>query len=92
MTAKEENILAINPDNENQAHVFFDMITAFNEGETRHPQKVMKELSEKIGFKVLDSVPQSMFDGWSFWIEYKSIPSLPNYFRSGIKWIQIGEA
>ena len=81
-----------NPDNDKQYHVFFDLISAHLSGESRHPQIVMKELSRQFDFTILDAVPQSLFDGWSFWIEFNREPKdlPPQYFREGVGWISIG--
>lgn len=40
----------------------FELQTAFNENELRHPQAVMKEL----GIKYESSTPQSIADCWIF--------------------------
>lgn len=86
------SLLGINPNNTHQARVFFDMYKANDAGENRHPVTVVEELSKTLGFKILNRVPQSLFDGWDFWIEFDKPPKLPEYFRSGIKWKRIGEA
>lgn len=85
-------LLGINPNNTHQARVFFDMFLANEAGENRHPVTVVEELSKTLGFKILNRVPQSLFDGWDFWIEFDKPPKLPDYFRAGIKWKRIGEA
>jgi len=84
-------IRGINPDNPKQARVFFDMIDADKVGEHRHPQIVMKEISEKHHFKIISCVPQSLFDGWDFWIEFDTFPELPPLFRK-VDWKPVGEA
>lgn len=81
----------INPSNPSQARVFFDAISAHYEGLGEHPQKVMDQLSPELGFRVLDSVPQSMMDGWDFWIEFDSMPIMPKYFRD-VPWKPVGQA
>ncbi len=80
-----------NPDNPKQRRLFFDMIDAYEFGEKRHPQIAMKELAEKCKFKIIGCVPQSLFDGWDFWIEFDEEPILPPIFRS-VPWKPIGEA
>lgn len=44
-------------------HLRFDMLGAFNHGETRHAQDVMKSL--KITYQ--HATPQSIADQWWFW-------------------------
>lgn len=63
-----------------QARVWFDGIGAYKCDEKRHPQVVMKELGEKHSFSVIGAVPQSLGDGWDFWIEWPGWPLyLPSY-------------
>lgn len=83
-------ILGKNPDNDKQARLFFCMYTADENGETRHPMIVMRELAEQHNFKIITAVPQSLFDGWDLWIEYDIEPKLPDYFTEGIHWTPIG--
>lgn len=85
--------MAVNPKNPNQMSLFFCSRTADDLGENRHPQIVMRELSEKHGFKVIGKTPQSLFDGWSFWIEYdkKEPKDLPRYLRD-VSWSEVGSA
>lgn len=76
----------------NQHHCWFCAYTAYEAGENRHPQEVVRELAKLHGFKILDQVPQSIADGWSFWIETSEaqVPDLPKYFRVA-RWIPIGQ-
>lgn len=50
------------------------LLTASEEGISKHPQLVMKEL----GYKVIASVPQSIADQWWFTVEYYIEP-LPKF-------------
>lgn len=84
--------LAVNPDNNKQARIFFDMFDAHKAGEDRHPQDVMKELAEAHRFRILAAVPQSLFDGWDFWIEFDEPPELPPLFRGNLPWKPVGQA
>ena len=79
------------PRQPNQHHRFYCMQSAADAGEHRHPQQVVRGLSEMHGFTVLGAVPQSLFDGWDFWIEYDANgdyddstepPAFPAYFRA----------
>jgi hypothetical protein len=81
----------INQDNPKQARVFYDLFEAYKYGERRHPQIVMKELAERHGFRILGKVPQTLFDGWDYWIEFETPPDLPPIFRD-VPWKGIGEA
>ncbi len=80
-----------NPDNPKQMILFFDLRTAYEYGEKRHPQIVMRELAEKYHFTILARIPQTFFDGWDFWIEFETMPMLPPIFRH-VPWKPIGEA
>ena len=86
-----KTILARNPANRNEAHVFYDMMEAGIHGETRHPQVVVRELSHRLNFDILDAVPQSLFDGWSFWIRFYEAPDLPFELFRAVNWIPVGE-
>jgi hypothetical protein len=81
----------MNPNNPKQARLFYDLIEACEYGEKRHPVVVMEELAKKYGFKILDRVPQSLFDGWDFWIEFEELPNLPPIFRD-VPWKRVGQA
>jgi hypothetical protein len=85
---------SVNPDNQKQARLFYDLREANDRGENRHPQIVMRELAGKHGFTILDSVPQSLFDGWDYWIESDNLMDLhlPKFFRENVPWKAIGEA
>jgi|FLOH01.1.fsa_nt_gi hypothetical protein len=72
-------------------HLFFCLRTAFENKEDRHPQIVMRELSEKLNFNILGSLPQTAFGGWEFWMEYNTIPKLPKYL-SLHPWTEVGSA
>ena len=84
-------MIAINPKNKHQGRLFFCLLTANDEGETRHPSVVMRELEISHDFKIIDEIPKSMADGWDFWIEFENKPDLPNYFRGKLEWKPIGE-
>jgi hypothetical protein len=86
-----ENCLSVNPENKNQARVFYCLRTANENGAKEHPQTVMIELGISHNFKILKSVPQSAADGWDFWIEYEEAPNLPKYFRGNLSWTPIGQ-
>lgn len=81
----------INPNNSHQARVLLSSQSQFMAGEERHPQIIFKELAEKLEFKILASVPQTMFDCWEFWIEFKEYPELPDYFYQN-GWSPVGQA
>ena len=86
---------SINPNNKNQARLFYDLIDATRKAkESRHPQIVMKELSIKNNFTILGAVPQSLFDGWDFWIERDDIEliDLPDELFCDYPWKPIGMA
>jgi len=72
-------------------HLFYDLRTAQESGESRHPQIVMKMLAENLGFEILGALPQTAFDGWEFWIEYNTIPKLPKYLDLH-PWTEVGSA
>ena len=93
---KTEYYLArhINPDNRNQARLFFCMYSARDNKEDRHPQIVMNDLAIKHKFKILGAVPQTAFDGWDFWVEFddiEEIHELPPLFRF-LEWKPINQA
>ena len=58
-----------NPENKNQARLFYCARTAFDHGEMRHPSIVIDEMAGNHNIKVLGKIPQSLFDGWDFWVE-----------------------
>ena len=67
------------------------MRNAHDAGETRHPQTVVSELAESIGFTILAAVPQSLFDGWDFWVEFEeSVKDIGPLFR-GYPWKPVGQ-
>lgn len=72
---------------------FYDGIAASDANENRHPQVVVAELAETHGFRVLAAVPQSMFDGWDFWIDVGGqgpAPKVTPYFKAKA-WKPLGE-
>lgn len=76
-----------------QHRFFYDMHAASDAGEHHHPQSVVRGLAHTHGFKVLDAVPQSLFDGWDFWIETVDdgpAPVITPYFKAAA-WKPIGE-
>lgn len=75
-----------------QQHRWFDIRAASDAGEERHPQEVVREFAALHSFKILASVPQSIADGWSFWIETsgEALPELPDFFRVA-EWIPVGQ-
>ena len=83
-------MLGVNPENDKQRRVFFCGWSANNVGEKRHPQIVMAELAKKYNFKILACVPQSIADGWDFWIESDEIMDLPDYLCDFI-WKPVGK-
>ena len=83
-----------NPDNPKQARLFYCMFEAMECEENRHPIDVMMELEIKHNFIIKYKIPQSMFDGWDFWVEFedpKEIDLLPKLFRN-VGWKPIGQA
>jgi hypothetical protein len=85
---------SINPDDPTQARVFYDMYKSHIAGEKRHPEVVMEELAKQHDFTILDSIPQSLFDGWDVWIESPDMATLelPDLFRKNIPWKPVGQA
>lgn len=77
---REERVPAstspFNPENKRQMCLFYDLQTASEEGDNRHPQIVIRELAKSLGFTVLYSLPQSIVCGWDFWIEAESPEAL----------------
>ena len=69
----------------NKARLFLSYISAYNLGEKRHAQIIMKELSIKHGFVITESIPQSVGDGWEFFIEFDKTPKLPDYFNESLE-------
>lgn len=81
--------VAINFDVPNVGRVFLDMM---DEPSGEHPQVIMASLAKELGFEVLAAIPQSIFDGWDFWIRFPGEPpEMPNYFRP-VPWKPVGEA
>jgi len=56
-------------------HVFYNMWSAHDVGVDEHPQTQMK----KLGIKVYRAIPQSLFDGWEFWVD--DDVELPGYIE-----------
>ncbi len=83
---------AICPTDSHVAHVFLCMIKQAECGNSERPQNLMRRLSNELDFEILGAVPQSMFDGWSFWIRFDKEPDLPDMFRDKIKWVPVGAA
>ena len=79
-----------NPSNPSQRRVFFHGQSASEAGENRHPQIVMTELAQRHGFRILSAIPQSMHDGWDFWIEGSAPIILP--YLLDYQWKSIGQA
>jgi hypothetical protein len=80
-----------NPSNPFQRRVFFHLWHAQDAGETRHPMAVMRELAEANNFGILAAVPQSLHDGWDFWIEESAnAPALPSYLLD-YPWKPVGQ-
>ena len=83
-----------NPNNPKQARLFFCMFKAMELEENGHPVDIMMGLAIKHKFKIIDRIPQSLFDGWDFWVEFedpKEIDLLPKLFRN-IEWKPINQA
>ena len=84
------------PRQPNQHHRFYCMQSAADAGEHRHPQQVVRDLAATHGFTVLGAVPQSIADGWDFWLEYAgnahdgTAPAFPAYLRPA-KWKPINQ-
>ena len=85
--------LGINPENKKQARIFYCYLEANNLSEDRHACIVIEELSKRHKFKVLRAIPQTLFNGWDFWVEFDFYPTadycLPSYCRK-VKWKGIG--
>lgn len=82
-----------NPANPKQRRLFYDLMSAaFECGEERHPQTVMRELSTRLGFTILGAVPQSLFDGWDYWVEESRPVDYPKFLQRSVPWKSIGEA
>lgn len=82
----------LDPANPQRARVFFDMNAAFDANEKRHPQIVTREIATRIGFRVLDSVPQSIADGWDVWIEFDGPPPDVGPCFRDVPWKPVGQA
>lgn len=86
-------VKGLNPENNKQARVFFNYLTMQDAGENRHASLVMQELGDKLGFKVIGAVPQTLFDGWDYWIEFDIAPEFPDTvflgveLQSGTPWV-----
>lgn len=82
----------INPDNKLQSFYHYDLQEKDKQGVSDHPQDDMKRLSNELGFKILDAIPQSMGDRWDIWIESESEkqPEVPDYFFAA-NWKPVGE-
>lgn len=76
----------------NQQHRFYCTRSASDQNENRHPQEVVRDWSRSRGFTILDAVPQSIADGWDFWIEVHEGQDLvfPSFFRA-CEWKPIGQ-
>jgi hypothetical protein len=59
----------INPENKQQARVFFHLETCQDEGFIGHPQHEIKKLIPESA-NVIGCIPQSLYDGWDFWIDF----------------------
>lgn len=83
-------MIGINPRNKHQMRLFLCSYMQCSANIDGHPQEIMEKLSEEKGFRILACAPQSMFDGWDFWIELETAPdNLPNIFR-GVQWKSVG--
>jgi hypothetical protein len=47
-------------------------------------------MAASLGFRILGAVPQSIADGWDFWIEFDGEPTFPDYFTKR-PWKPIGQ-
>lgn len=92
MTSEEKlPVLALNPDNPRQAFARYCLMSADDAGEHRHPELVMRELAERLGFRIVEAIPQSIADCWWFWIEFDGEPpSLPATIFTGRQWLPVG--
>ena len=61
---------------ETECQLRYDLISADNCGIRLHPQEQMKHL----GYKLIDSIPQSISDCWWFTVD-KLIEPLPEYLQ-----------
>ena len=89
-------IKGINPENKKQARVFYDLLSAvYEDKEVRHPLIVMRLLEVQYEFKIIGKIPQTLFDGWDFWIEAENIEQvlsqLPKYIKN-VPWKGVNEA
>lgn len=82
---------SINPENKQQARVFFSYTGAYWAGVKTHAQKAMRKLADEHGFRIIESIPQFLSDGWDFWIEFDSAPSLPGYVNCDLPWKPVGQ-
>lgn len=57
--------------------VFYDL----NDAPSGHAQTMMRNLAIELGFTILASQPQSLFDGWEFWIEFEGRKIWPKHVR-----------
>jgi len=87
----DKKTASINPDIPSQARVFYSLNSADDAGERRNAWVVMRELSESLGFKLLDSCPQTIAEGIDWWIEFETYPKLPAFVYPA-RWKRIGQA
>ncbi|WP_207285222.1 hypothetical protein [Pseudomonas sp. FW300-N2A2] len=87
----EKRAASINPENPRQARAFYCLRSADDAGESRNAWVVMRELSESLGFKLLDSCPQTIAEGIDWWIEFEVYPELPAFVYPA-RWKRIGQA
>lgn len=81
----------INPENSKQAFYHYDLRERDKFGINEHPQTDIKMLSQSVGFKILDCIPQSLGDRWDIWIQFpENEPELPDYFCKS-DWEPIGQ-
>jgi hypothetical protein len=64
-----------------KARLFYSYLGAWDEGEKRHALHVMDELSVVQGCRLERAVPQTLFDGWEFYIDCATQPDLPDYIN-----------
>jgi hypothetical protein len=81
--------VALDPENSHRARAFYYCRPDAPSG---HPETTMRKLADRLGFRILASIPESLFDGWDLWIAFDGAPpSLPAYFIE-VAWKPVGQS
>jgi hypothetical protein len=66
-----------------ERRVFLNLWAAYDAGDKRHAQVIMRELAEKHGFGIIEAIPQSIADGWEFRLDVDGDVPWPSFVREG---------